>query len=135
MRRFFHRASHKASHSALHIVWRTAILPAAVFVLVLGLGACTFESRNKLNRSIQNWTGTNGVVDVFSEGKVMYRFLEVEKLTTASATGDADLARNYRYGYGVMDLNQNYRKDADEKKVYFEVSDHSTPYVFYENPQ
>ena len=96
--------------------------------------SCTFETRNKINRSLQNWTGVNGVVDVFSEGKVMYRFIEVEKMTTAAATGDRETPRTYRYGYGVMDLNQNYRKDNGEKKVYFEVSEGSTPYVFYESP-
>ena len=98
------------------------------------LSACTFESRNQISRSIQNWTGTNGVVDVYSNGKVMYRFLNVEKLTTGTATDSPNTVRPYRYGYGVMDLNQNYAIDANEKKVYFEVSDYSTSYVLYENP-
>lgn len=96
---------------------------------------CTYETRNRISRSIQNWTGTNGVVDVFSDGKVMYRFLNVEKLTTADATGDASTARPYRFGYGVLDLNLDYIADASEKKVYFEVSEYGTPYLFYENPK
>jgi hypothetical protein len=28
----------------------------------------------------------------------------------------------------------NMQVDADEKKVYFEVSDYSTQYVFFEHP-
>jgi hypothetical protein len=103
-------------------------------LLLLLLAGCTFESRNQISRSIQNWTGTNGVVDVYSNGKVMYRFLHVEKLTTGASTEAPAVSRPYRYGYGVMDLNQNYRTDPNEKKVYFEVSDYSTSYVLYENP-
>ena len=95
--------------------------------------SCTQETQNKISRSIQNWTGTNGVLDVISEGKVMYRFVEIDKLTTADATNGTG-SRPYRFGYGVLDLNQNMKKDPNEKKVYFEVSDYSTSYVFYEYP-
>lgn len=109
------------------------LVPTALLALAAGSG-CTFETRNKISRTIQNWTGTNGVVDVFSDGKVMYRFIEVEKLTTADATGEPGEARPYRFGYGVIDLNQNYRVDPGEKKIYFEVSNFGTSYIFYENP-
>jgi len=34
----------------------------------------------------------------------------------------------------VFDANLNGAVDAGEKKVYFEISDYSTPYVFYERP-
>jgi hypothetical protein len=34
----------------------------------------------------------------------------------------------------VLDENLNGQRDPGEKRVYFEVSDYSTPYVFYENP-
>jgi hypothetical protein len=95
---------------------------------------CTFESRNQINRALQNWTGTNGVVDVLSGGKLMYRFINVEKLTTATPSEGGAQARPYRFGYGFFDLNQNYRADPGEKKIYFEVSEYSTEYVFYENP-
>lgn len=71
---------------------------------------------------------------MFSEGKIMYRFIKIDKMTTAGATGDRSEARSYRFGYGVMDLNQNYKQDPGEKKVYFEVSDYATSYVFYESP-
>jgi hypothetical protein len=95
--------------------------------------ACTQETQNKLSRSIQNWTGTNGVVDVIDNGKVMYRWIQVDKLSTASSTEGPKEARSYRFGYGVMDLNQNFIVDEGEKKVYFEVGEYAT-YVFYESP-
>lgn len=100
-------------------------------VLVTG---CTQETQNKLGRAIQNWTGTNGVLDIYAGEKLAMRFVQIDKLTTASATGGGGESRAYRFGYGVLDLNQNYVADANEKKVYFEVSDFSTNYVFYENP-
>ena len=95
--------------------------------------SCTQEQQNKISRSIQNWTGTNGVLDIISGGKLMYRFIQIDKLTTATATDGKD-SRPYRYGYGVMDLNFNFIPDANEKKTYFEVSDYSTEYIFYEGP-
>jgi len=101
------------------------------FFVLLG---CTQESQNKITRSVQNWTGVNGVLDVISSGKLMYRFINIDKLTTAAQTG-GDESRAYRFGYGVLDANMNYIADPGEKKLYFEVSDYSTSYVFYENPQ
>ena len=99
-------------------------------VMILGT-SCTKETQNQIARSILNWTGTNGVLDVISNGKVMYRFINIDKLTTGQS---ADGARAYRYGYGVLDLNMNFVKDENEKRIYFEISDYSTSYVFYENP-
>jgi hypothetical protein len=108
-----------------------------VWVLFAGLlfwvAGCTQETQNKISRSIENWTGHDGVLDVMSGGKVMMRFIAIDKLTTATATGGS-AARPYRFGYGVLDLNQNYLVDANERKTYFEVSDYGTEYVFYENP-
>jgi hypothetical protein len=97
------------------------------------MSACTQETQNKIGRSIQNWTGTNGVLDVYMGGTLVQRFIKIDKLTTATAT-DGTTPRNYRYGYGYLDINQNYKVDAGEKKLYFEVSNYSTPYIFYENP-
>ncbi len=108
-------------------------------ILLLGvvagllLSGCTQETQNKIGRSIQNWTGTNGVLDIYMGGKLTQRFIKIDKLTTATST-DGSISRNYRYGYGYLDLNQNYIVDQGEKKLYFEVSNYSTPYVFYENP-
>ncbi len=94
---------------------------------------CTQESQNKLSRSFQNWTGTNGVLDVYAGDKVVKRFIKIDKLSTAYGTSE-EQARPYRYGYGYIDENLNYQVDKGEKKVYFEFSDYSTNYIFYENP-
>jgi hypothetical protein len=94
---------------------------------------CTQETQNKLNRSIQNWTGTDGVLDIYAGDKLVRRFIQIDKVSTAYGTDDQK-PRPYRFGYGVMDKNFNYKRDAGEKKVYFEFSDYSTSYVFYENP-
>jgi len=110
-------------------MYKIILVVAALFVV-----GCTQEQQNKISRGIQNWTGTNGVLDVISEGKLMYRWIEIDKISTASATGEKDVQRDYRFGYGIMDLNQNMKKDPGEKKVYFEISSFSTSYVFYENP-
>ena len=111
---------------------RNLRLALCVAVVLAGL-ACTQETQNELGRAVQNWTGTNGVLDVFAADKLVKRFIQVDKLSTAYGTQDKS-PRPYRYGYGVLDENQNYVADPGEKKVYFEVSDYSTPYVFYENP-
>lgn len=58
--------------------------------------------------------------------------LGANKMSTGIGTSD-DEARSNRYGYGVVDENLNWVHDPGEKKVYFEVSDYSTSYVFYEN--
>lgn len=74
------------------------------------------------------------MLDVFSDGRVMYRFIEIDKISTADKTGGG-LPRSYRYGYGVMDLNLNFIRDPGEKRVYFEISEYSTKYAFYEHPK
>lgn len=38
------------------------------------LAACTQEQQNKISRDIQNWTGTNGVLEVYAGDKVVRRF-------------------------------------------------------------
>ncbi|MDY0308118.1 MAG: hypothetical protein ACEB74_12700 [Desulfovibrio aminophilus] len=106
---------------------------AGLLVLLVALSACTQETQNKLSRGIQNWTGVDGVLEVYAGNAVAKRFLKIEKLSTAEATGKSADARSYRYGYGVLDANLNGLPDPDEKKVYFEVSEFAT-YVFYENP-
>jgi hypothetical protein len=111
---------------------RTALCLAAAFALAT---ACTQESQNRLGHALQNWTGTNGVLDVYAGEKLVMRFIEVDKLTTSLGTGSDGETRAYRFGYGVFDENQNWAADPGEKKLYFEVSDFSTSYVFYENPR
>jgi len=102
-------------------------------VSVVSLAACTQEQQNKISRDIQNWTGTNGVLEVYAGEKVVRRFLKVDKISTALGTSDGT-PRHYRYGYGVLDENLNMQVDAGEKKVYFEVSDY-TNVVFFESPR
>lgn len=106
---------------------------SAMAVLLILLGGCTQETQNKLGRAIQNWTGTNGVLEVYAGDKLVRRFMKIDKMTTATST-DGDTDRPYRFGYGVLDENLNGKVDQGEKRVYFEVSDYSTMYVFYENP-
>ncbi len=103
-----------------------------VFLLLFAMG-CTQETQNKLSRSFQNWTGTDGVLDIYAGEKLIKRFVKIDKLSTAYGTSDTE-ARPYRYGYGYLDENFNHKADKGEKKVYFEFSDYSTSYIFYENP-
>ena len=112
---------------------RIALLVLMVCGLGIGLFGCTQESQNRLSRSIQNWTGTDGVLDIYAGEKLILRFIQIDKISTASATADGGQARPYRFGYGYVDRNLNFKVDAGEKKVYFEFSDYSTSYVFYEN--
>ncbi|MFK8076920.1 MAG: hypothetical protein AB8B84_10070 [Granulosicoccus sp.] len=98
------------------------------------LTSCTQESQNNIGRSIQNWTGTDGIIEIYAGEKLVKRFMKVDKLTTASGT-NSGADRPYRFGYGVLDANLNGSVDSGEKKVYFEFSDYSTSYIFYENPQ
>ncbi|WP_421869753.1 hypothetical protein [Motiliproteus sp.] len=111
---------------------RKPILVLATAALLLS--GCTQETQNKLGRAVQNWTGTDGVLEVYAGEKVVKRFLKIDKISTAMGTSDSS-PRPYRFGYGVLDANLNGVKDAGEKKVYFEFSDYSTPYVFYEQPK
>jgi hypothetical protein len=106
------------------------IAPAA---LLLVLAGCTQETQNKIGRSLQNWTGANGVLEVYAGERLAQRFIKIDKLSTASATQGAG-SRPYRFGYGVLDRNQNGVEDDGERKVYFEISDYSTNYVFYGDP-
>jgi len=105
----------------------------AVAALAVLLSACTQEQQNKLSRDIQNWTGTNGVMEIYAGDKVVRRFLKVDKVSTALGTADGQ-PRAYRYGYGVLDENLNMQVDPGEKKVYFEISDYTNA-VFFENPR
>jgi hypothetical protein len=109
---------------------RLVLIAAAALMLA----ACTQETQNEIGRAVKNWTGTNGVLEVYSGGELVRRFVDIDKMTTASGTKDGQ-PRPYRFGYGVLDENLNGRRDDGEKKVYFEISDYSTPYVFFENPR
>ena len=100
---------------------------------LVALAGCTQEQQNKISRDIQNWTGTNGVLEVYAGDKVARRFMQVDKISTALGTDDGK-PRAYRYGYGVLDENLNMTVDPGEKKVYFEISDYTNA-VFFESPR
>ena len=100
-------------------------------IIVLLFTGCTQETQNSLSRSLQNWTGTNGVLDIYAGDKLVHRFIKIDKISTAQGTNDGKV-RPYRYGYGYDDINFNGKRDPGEKKVYFEFSDYSTSYIFYE---
>jgi hypothetical protein len=106
----------------------------ALALAALVLAGCTQESQNQISRRFQNWTGTNGVLEVYAGDKLVRRFVQIDKLSTAMGTSD-DEARPYRFGYGVLDENLNMAHDGGEKKVYFEISDYGTNYVFFESPK
>ena len=108
-------------------------LPLALVFAALLAAGCTKEQQNQLGRGIQNWTGTNGVLEVYAGDKLVRRFIRVDKLSTALGTGDSE-PRAYRYGYGILDENLNFVADPGEKKVYFEVGGYGN-YVFFENPR
>ena len=109
-----------------------AVLAAAASALLLA--SCTQEQQNKISRDIQNWTGTNGVLEIYAGDKVVRRFPKIDKLSTALGTDD-NKPRPYRFGYGVLDENLNLLADPGEKKVYFEISDYASNYVFFESPR
>ena len=111
---------------------RIALILAVVSTSLLV--ACTQEQQNKISRNIQNWTGTNGVMEVYAGEKLVRRFIKIDKLSTAMGTDD-NKPRPYRFGYGVLDENLNMQVDPGEKKVYFEISDYGSNYVFFESPR
>lgn len=106
----------------------------ALLCTASALVACTQERQNQLRREIQNWTGTNGVLEVYAGDKLVKRFMKIDKISTAYGTDD-HAARSYRFGYGVLDENLNGVVDPGEKRVYFEISDYATNYVFFESPR
>ena len=87
----------------------------AAFVVIVSSG-CTQEQQNKISRDIQNYTGANGVLEVYAGDKLVRRFLKVDKISTALGTEDSK-PRPYRFGYGVLDENFNMIADSNEKKV------------------
>lgn len=103
-------------------------------VAVLALAGCTQETQNQIGRSIQNWTGTDGTLEIYAGEKLVRRFIHIDKLSTALGTDDGQ-PRPYRFGYGVLDANLDGAKSEGEQRVYFEFSDYASNYVFFESPQ
>ena len=101
---------------------------------VLALAGCTQETQNRLGRTMQNWTGTDGVLEIYNGGKLVRRFMKIDKISTGTGT-ETGASRPYRFGYGILDANLDGTAGKDEgDKVYFEFSDYSTQYVFYASP-
>ena len=71
-------------------------------VIVLLFTGCTQETQNSLSRSLPNWTGTNGVLDVYAGDKLVHKFIKIDKVSTAYGSHDNKM-RPYRYGYGIDD--------------------------------
>jgi hypothetical protein len=111
----------------------TRTLTLAVLCAAAALAGCTQEQQNRIGRGVQNWTGTNGVLEVYAGDKLVRRFVRIDKLSTALGTVDSE-PRAYRFGYGVLDENFNFVADPGEKKVYFEIGGYGN-YVFFENPR
>jgi len=109
-------------------------LRLAALLALSALAACTQETQNQIGRSIQNWTGTDGTLEIYAGEKLVRRFIHVDKLSTAYGTETTE-ARPYRFGYGVLDANLDGVKNEGEKRVYFEFSDYASNYVFFESPQ
>lgn len=112
--------------------WMRRALGLVSVVAFVSMG-CTQETQNKVGRAVQNWTGTDGVLEIYAGDKLVKRFLKIDKLSTAFGTSSGE-ARPYRFGYGILDSNLNGAADPSESKVYFEFSDYSTSYVFFESP-
>ena len=105
-----------------------------IAIAVLSRTACTQETQNQFGRALQNWTGTDGILEIYAGDKLVKRFMKIDKLTTAAGTSN-NKDRPYRYGYGYMDVNLNGKIDDNEgKKIYFEFSDYSTSYIFFQDP-
>jgi len=102
--------------------------------IILFISGCTQETQNRISRTFQNWTGSHGVLKIYSGGKVVEEYFEIDKLSTAYGTDD-NRPRPYRYGYGYLDQNHNGILDNNEKrkKIYFEVSAYAE-YSFHDDP-
>ena len=102
--------------------------------IAAALAGCTQETQNEIGRTVRNWTGTDGILEVYAGDKLVKRFMKIDKLSTAIGTKTGE-SRPYRYGYGVLDADLDGQPDPGAKQIYFEISDYSTSYVFYENPR
>jgi hypothetical protein len=70
---------------------------------------------------VQHWTGTNGVLESYAEGKLVQRFLKIDKMSTVS-DATAPFWSEGRSGYSSVDENLNFTVDSGEQKRYFEAS-------------
>jgi len=95
-----------------------------VLLIIIGIGLFWVyrllfspERLNILGRTIETTIGfDNGVVEFYSCGKLIKRFLKVEKLTTAKGTNEKQ-TRPYRFGFGYIDINLDGVLNKDEIKI------------------
>ena len=72
----------------------------AIGLASMALTACTQETQNRIGRSIQNWTGTNGVLEIYAGDKLVRKFINIDKISTAYGTDDGQEAlERYRVDY------------------------------------
>jgi len=62
-----------------------------ISVFVLLFTGCTQETQNSLSRSLQNWTGTNGVLDIYAGDKLVHKFIKIDKVSTAYGSNDGKM--------------------------------------------
>lgn len=79
-----------------------------------------------------DWTGKNGVVEIFDGDHLAQRYLGICELSTVIRV-KKDMRTVCRAGRGYLDANLNFRVDPGEKKVYFQISEF-TNYIFFEQP-
>ena len=61
------------------------------------------------------------MLEVYAGEKLVKRFMQIDKLSTATGTGSQE-ALPYRFGYGILDQNLNGMADPGESKVYSAAS-------------
>ena len=86
------------------------------------------KSRNAQVAPSKTGLGAKGVLEVYSGGKRVKRFVKSYKLSTDSGINE-NSQRPDLFGYGVVETNVNGKTDSGEVKVCFEFSD----YIFFEN--
>ncbi|WP_456409211.1 hypothetical protein [Oceanithermus sp.] len=118
---------------------KIALILILIVVLMLG-GFLVFryvfspERMNQIGRTVSTTFGFDyGVVEYYSMGRLVARFFNVEKLTTATGTYE-NQTRPYRFGYGYRDINLDGFLDPDEAtlgKAYFEIPVYAD-YLYYD---
>ena len=78
-----------------------------IVTVILGLAGCTQETQNTLSRSLQNWTGTNGVLDIYAGDKLVHRFIKIDKISTAFGTNDDQMSVITSYSIHYTKLYDN----------------------------
>ena len=94
-----------------------------LLITTFALTGCTQEQQNKISRDIQNYTGTNGLLEIYAGDKVVRRFLKVDKITamgTDDWTWPADMSAALRAlpaGHDFAVPENLFRKITDEERA------------------